>query len=171
MLRSSLVAILLAGLTWAGPAGEELVPSAEYVHPDAAGKLKVAGNVAVLMTGNDRFVNRVLEDLLAVDLMKQDLKVVYPTEANLGRSREPITKDPVEFARGTGANLVITGSVVTEPESDEQWRSTELSLASFSLVDIPMNKTLVWVLYEPEKPVTSSRLARSFVRKMIDSLK
>ncbi len=62
-------------------AAATLEPAAEFVHTDAAGKFNVLGQVAVVIAGDDQFVSHIMEDVLAVNLLSQDIKGGLP-EAN-----------------------------------------------------------------------------------------
>ena len=161
--------------------GDDLAATV-VVHEDAAGKLDMLGSVAVVMSGNDPFINRIMEDVLAIRLMDRGIKVAYPDETHFARWREAV-KDPMVVARSSGANVLLTGMLVTEwPGGDGSRaggehcrghglsRSMRLSLASLSLIDIPHDKYLVCALYEPESPVTSTRIAREFINTLVKSL-
>ncbi len=157
--------------------GDDLVATV-VVHEDAVGKLDMLGSVAVVMSGNDPFINRIMEDVLAIRLMDRGIKVAYPDETHFARWREAV-KDPMAVARSSGANVLLTGMLVTEwsngPGAEHcrghgLSRSMRLSLASLSLIDIPHDKYLVWALYEPESPVTSTRIAREFINTLVESL-
>lgn len=167
--------VLTLSLGSVGFAAEDEIPSTKYVHEDAAGKLEIIGKAAVVLTGSDHFVNRIMEDVIAISLLDKGIKVAYPKEAHLGKPREELKGDPVELARAAGANVLITGTVVTEPPTETQYgrfvRSLRVSFASLSLVDVPMDKTLIWILYEPESGVTATKVARAFVQTLVESLK
>ena len=161
-------------LTLAGAAsllsGAEGVPATTYVHEDAAGKLDILGEVAVVMTGTDPFINRIMEDILAIELLSRGISIAYPEEADFGKPRQR-DDDPMAVARAVGADALVTGMVVTEPPGDWQFRTVRVSIASLSLVDVPMDKTLIWSLYEPEEAVTATRIAREFAGCLVDNLK
>lgn len=158
-------------------AGAALVPAADFVHEDAAGKLKVIGQAAVVITGDDQFVSRIMEDVLTVVLLAKGVKVAYPEEASFGKWRKDAAADPMQIARKAGANVLVTGTVITEPVYAEYkvghaaYRSLKVSLASLSLIDVPQEKTLVWALYEPEEATTISKVARAFAGKLMEALK
>lgn len=163
--------VLTALAASSGLAKEEVIPATKYVHEDAAGKLDILGEVAVVITGNDPFINRIMEDVLAINLMSEGLKIAYPDETNFGKPRRESGADPVQIAESVGANTLVTGMVVTEPPGEWQFRSIRVSIASLSVIDVPQDKSLLWVLYEPEQAVTSTRVARAFSKLMIESLK
>jgi len=150
--------------------GAEGVPATTYVDEDAAGKLDILGEVAVVMTGNDPFINRIMEDVLAVELLSRGIVVAYPEEADFGKPGRR-DDDPMAVARSVGAEALVTGMLVTEPPGDWQFRTVRVSIASLSLVDVPMDKTLIWSLYEPEEAVTATRIAREFAGCLVDNLK
>lgn len=167
MMRLIAAAFLLPVVLAAGG----LEPAVLHIHEDAAGKLDMLGEVAVVMTGNDRFINRIMEDVLAIKLMAAGIKVAYPEEAHFGKPREDIEVDPVAFARRVGANAVVTGTVITEPPGEWQFRTVKVSIASLSLLDVAEDKSLVWALYEPEVATTSSRVAAAFADELVSALK
>ncbi len=159
---SGLVSLVLA---------DKLEPSVEFVHEDAKGKLDMIGEVAIVMTGNDPFINRIMEDVLAISLMSSGVKIAYPDETHFGKPRPEQGTDPMQIAMSVGANVLVTGMAVTEPPGEWQFRTVKVSIASLSLIDVPQDKTLIWVLYEPEKATTSSKIARAFAKVMVESLK
>ncbi|MFO7674799.1 MAG: hypothetical protein R6X12_00565 [bacterium] len=172
MSRVLAVTVLLS-LASATPAAE-LEPATSFVHEDAAGRLAMLGKVAVVMAGDDHFVSRIIEDVLAISLMNRDIKVVYPAETHFGRPRDRVA-NPAAFARQQGADVLITGTVVTEPGDYDsrgfERRSLRVSIASLSLVDLPRDKVLVWALYEPEPAAGVSRVGGAFVNLLAKSLK
>lgn len=88
---------------WSGAAVADLAPTMIHVHDDAGCKFELIGAVAVVMTGTDRFVNRTVEDVLAIKPTEQDVKVIYPAEAYFGKLREDVGGAPVEFKRAESA--------------------------------------------------------------------
>ncbi|MEO0085579.1 MAG: hypothetical protein ABIK37_03000 [candidate division WOR-3 bacterium] len=173
-MRKSLIPILAAALCALSPAlmaKDDALAATVFVHEDAAGKLAIIGSVAIVISGTDQFISRIMEDALAVSLMQKGIKVAYPDEKDLGKARARPNDDPLRLARSVGANCLITGTLVTEPTSIDQFRPLRVSIASLSLVDVPMDKTLLWVLYEPEQPVTTTKIARAFTSTLQESLK
>ena len=162
--------------------GDDLAATV-VVHEDAAGKLDMLGPVAVVMSGNDPFINRIMEDVLAIRLMDRGVRVAYPDETHFARWRKA-PSDPMTVVRSSGANALLTGMLVTDRpggegpgiQGDEHCRcrglsrSMRLSLASLSLIDVPHDKYLVWALYEPETPATVTRVAREFVSTLVEGL-
>lgn len=154
--------------------GDTLNPSAVFVHSDARGKLPIIGNVAVVLTGVDRQTNRFLEDALALNLIAESVRVIYPSEKELGKIRsEP--PEPVEWAKKQGVNCLLTGTVVARcrhcAHGKSQCASEGVRAVSFSLVDVPEDKILLWALYEPKSAVALTELAWSFISLMKESLK
>jgi hypothetical protein len=97
--------------------------------------------------------------------------VAYPDENDFGKPRRERGADPLEVARSVGANTLVTGTVVTEPPGEWEYRTVRIAIASLSVVDVPQDKTLLWVLYEPEQAVTATAVARAFVDTMAAELK
>jgi len=170
MLAFLLVASVVAVLPAYAQGGTNLA-SVKYVHPDAAGKLKILGNVAIAISGNDRMVNRMMEWALAINLMNQGIKVVYPMTAKGMSPRFDDANDPVQFARTLGASAVITGMVLTEPPPEEKERTVLVSIAQLALSDIAYDKILLDVFYEPEKASPTLAIARDFAQVLGESLK
>lgn len=173
-VKNNLIPVLIAGLCALSPAfaaKDDALAATVFVHEDAAGKLAIIGSVAVVVSGTDPFISRIMEDALAVSLMQKGIKVAYPDEKDLGKSRSRPGDDPLRLARSVGANCLVIGTLVTEPTSIDQFRPLRVSIASLSLVDVPMDKTLLWVLYEPEQPVSTTKIARAFTSTLRESLK
>ena len=169
MLRITAVACCVAALGTPVLAKDE-IPVTKFVHEDAAGKLDMIGEVAVVMTGDDLFINRIMEDVIAINLMAQGIKVAYPEETNFGKPRREHGADPSQVAVSVGATTLVTGTVVTEPPGEWQYRTVKVSIASLSVVDVPMDKTLIWVLYEPDEATTTTKIARAFTSMMVEEL-
>lgn len=166
--------ILLSALGLSVRAEQDSIkPMATFVHPDAAGKLPLIGSVAVVLSGVDRQTNQLLEDALAMLLLSESIKVVYPGEKEIGKERK-VPAEPMEFARKIGANCLVTGSVVARcgrcSRGKGHCTNEEVRALSLSLIDVPQDKVLLWALYEPEdkSPV---EICRSFVRFTLESLK
>lgn len=127
-------------------AGDTLKPSAVFVHPDAAGKLPITGNVAVVLTGVDQQTNRLLEGARALVLLAESVRVVYPAEKELGKVRsEP--PEPVKWAKKHGVNCLLTGTVVARcghcAHGKSQCAKEGVRAVSFSLLDVPEDKMLL----------------------------
>ena len=59
--------------------------------------------------------------------------------------------------RGPGATPPGgSGGGRTEPPGEWEYRTVRIAIASLSVVDVPQDKTLLWVLYEPEQAVTAT---------------
>jgi len=151
MLATGWLLVFLALPAIAGAEKAAGLTGTKYVHPDARGKLAILGNVAVVITGTDPFINRVMEDVLAISLMAQG-------------------DDPLKLARSVAANALITGTLVTEPPGESRWRSVRVSIAALALVDVPQDKTLLWGLYEPEVATTTTRIAQDFAAMVVKEL-
>uniref|UniRef100_A0A7C4CCV2 FlgO domain-containing protein n=1 Tax=candidate division WOR-3 bacterium TaxID=2052148 RepID=A0A7C4CCV2_UNCW3 len=171
LLPTAVLLICIGAVSPAIGAKDEALTATTFIHEDAAGKLAIIGSVAVIVSGTEPFISSIMEDALAVSLMLKGIKVAYPDEKNLGKTRTRPADDPLRLAKSVGANCLITGTLVTEPPSLEQFRPLRIAIASLSLIDVPMDKTLVWALYEPEQPVTTTKIARAFTQTLLESLK
>ncbi|MEN9978871.1 MAG: hypothetical protein ABIK38_00800 [candidate division WOR-3 bacterium] len=173
-LTIALVLLLFTALILAEEQKPALAPVASFVHPDAGGKLPILGTVAVVLSGIDPQANRLLEDALALNLLSESIRVVYPGEKELGRNRQS-PPEPVEFARKLGANSLITGNIIARcghcVRSKGSCSAEEMRAVSLALVDVPQDKVLVWALYEPESKTPVTAISQAFVRFMIESLK
>lgn len=162
--------ILTISMALAAAAVADL-PATKYVHEDAAGKLAMIGEVAVVLNGDDHFITRVVEDVITINLLGRGIRVAYPDENDFGKPRRERGADPLEVARSVGANTLVTGTVVTEPPGEFEYRTVRIAIASLSVVDVTEDKTLLWVLYEPEEPVTATAIARAFTATLAEELK
>ncbi len=176
MCRITITVAALLIFAGVGPAEEQkpaLAPVASFVHPDAAGKLPILGTVAVVLSGIDPQANRLLEDALALAVLSESIRVIYPGEKELGKNRQS-PPDPVEFARKLGANSLITGNIIGRcghcVRGKGSCSAEELRAVSLSLVDVPQDKVLVWALYEPESGTPVSAISQKFIQFMIASL-
>ncbi|MCL6465757.1 MAG: hypothetical protein K6T77_03240 [candidate division WOR-3 bacterium] len=167
------ITIFCFGFSLAG-SGDTLKPSAVFVHPDARGKLPIIGNVAVVLTGVDQQSTRLLEDALALLLLAESVKVIYPSEKDVGKIRGQLP-DPVEWAKKQGVNCLLTGTVVARcshcAHGKSRCANEGVRAVSFTLIDVPEDKILLWALYEPTDTVTPTDFARSFISLIKENLK
>lgn len=167
----SLATLILIGVA-AG--ADTLKPAAVFVHPDAPGKFEIIGDVAVVLDGVDRAAACLLEDALAIALLAESVRVVYPSEKELGQ-RRPVVAEPMRFAQQRKANCLVTGTVVARCGHCARGKggcaNEGIRAVSLSLVDLPQDKVLIWALYEPEKEAKPSAVARAFVELLKESLK
>ncbi len=170
-LIGAIVLCALGLFVWAKD--DSLASMAVFVHPDAGGKLPLIGSVAIVLAGVDKQTNQLLEDGLAMLLLSESIKVVYPGEREIGKERK-VLAEPIDFAKKIGANCLVTGSVVARcghcSRGKGHCTNNEIRALSLSLIDVPQDKVLVWALYEPDDkgPV---EICRSFVSFMLNSLK
>ncbi|GEM_PF-875876 len=168
------IALMLSnGMVYADEKSAELKPVTVFVHPDAEGKLRILGEVAVVLSGVDQRANRLLGDALAITLMSESVKVIYPAEKELGKERRDMA-EPMEFARKIGANCLVTGQVVARCGHCSRGKSScqneAVRAVSLALVDVPQDKILLWALYEPKENTSPAALARNFVDLLSNSL-
>ncbi|NPV13981.1 hypothetical protein HPY86_03500 [candidate division WOR-3 bacterium] len=167
------VIIICFGLSVASDV-DTLKPSAVFVHPDARGKLPIIGNVAVALTGVDQQSTRLLEDALALLLLAESVKVVYPSDKDVGKMRGQLP-DPVEWAKKQGVNCLLTGTVVARcshcAHGKSKCSNEAVRAVSFTLIDVPEDKMLLWALYEPTGTVSPTDFARSFISLIKENLK
>ncbi len=167
------VIILCFGLSIASET-DTLKPSAVFIHPDARGKLPIIGNVAVALSGVDEQSTRLLEDALALLLLAESVKVVYPSDKDVGKMRAQLP-EPIEWAKKQGVNCLLTGTVVARcthcAHGKSRCSNEGIRAVSFTLVDVPEDKMLLWALYEPTNTVTPTDFARSFIGLIKENLK
>ncbi len=147
------------------------------VSKEARAKLKAGQTVAIFLTGNDTLFTRIMEDALDIHLVNAGFEVVNreKLEKTVGEQVEKKRKEKAEgvainaldVGKAVNAALIVTGTVVVE--SDEQ-KALILKIGSFQLLDALAEKTLINVLFEPEKGQSFSGTAQEFVEIVKQSM-
>jgi len=147
------------------------------VSKDAKARLKAGQTVAIFLTGNDTLFTRIVEDAVDITLVNAGFDVVNreKLEKTVGEQVDKKRKDKaegvainaLEVGKAVNAAFIVTGTVIVE--SDEQ-KSLVLKMGSFQLVDVPGERTLIHVLFEPEKGRSLSETARGFVEIVKQSM-
>jgi len=137
---------------------------------EARGGLKAGRTVAIFLTGNDILFTTIVEDAIDIYLTNAGFDVVNRDrlEKTVGEhvdkkkkeKTEGVAINALEIGRAVNAAFIVTGAVVIE--SQEQ-KSLVVKIGSIQLVDVLTEKTLINVLFEPEKGQSVSETAREFV--------
>lgn len=139
------------------------------VSKEAKTKLKATQTTAIFLGGNDPLLTRIVEDALAIHLTNAGFSVINREmlEKSVG---EQIAKKKKESAEGAinaleigmavNSDSILTGTVIMESTEE---KLALVKLASFQLVDVSSGKTLISILFEPEKGKSSSDIAKGFV--------
>lgn len=170
----TILVVLSIGL----PAQEKRATSAIFaVSKDAKIKLKAGQTVAIFLNGNDTLFTRIVEDAVDIHLTNAGFNVVNreKLEKTVGEHIDKKRKEKpesaainaLEIGKSLSAHFIVTGTVVIE--SEEQ-KSLIVRIGSFQLVDVAGEKTLINVLFEPEKGKSLSETAKDFVEIVRQSM-
>ena len=138
------------------------------VSKEAKAKLKTARTIAIFLNGNDSLLTRIAEDTLGINLTNAGFTVINreTLEKAVGEQVAKKKKEKAEGAinaleigKAVNADSILTGTVVIE--STEQ--TLLVKIASFQLVAVSTEKTLVSILFEFEKGRSFSETAKGFV--------
>ncbi len=138
------------------------------VPKEAKTKLKTLRTIAIFLSGNDSLLTRIAEDTLGINLTNAGFTVINreTLEKAVGEQVAKKKKEKVEGAinaleigKAVNADSILTGTVVIE--STEQ--TLLVKIASFQLVAVSTEKTLVSILFEFEKGKSFSETAKGFV--------
>ena len=135
---------------------------------DTKVKLKSGGKYAIFLSGNDALFTRIMEDALSIHLTnagfavasRERLEKTVGDEMNKKRKEKAEGAiNALEIGKAVGADCIIIGTVIIE--IGEQ--STFVKIASFQLVAVENEKTLISHLLESEKGKLISDTAKEFV--------
>jgi len=147
------------------------------VSKEAKAKLNGKGTVAVFLSGNDALLTRIVEDALAIHLANAGFGVTNreKLEKSVGeeiakrrKEKEGGSVNALEIGKAVKADLVLTGTAIVE--SAEQ-KALLVRIASFQLLDVAREETLISVLSEPEKGQSFSQITRDFVDILKQNMK
>jgi hypothetical protein len=157
--------------------GQEKGGTSPIIAVSKEAKLKTTRTTAILLSGNDPLLTRVVEDVLAIHLTNAGFTVINREilEKSVG---EQVAKKKKEKAEGAinalevgtavNADSILTGTIVIE--SGEQ-RSLLTKVASFQLVDVASGKTIMSIVFEPEKGESFSKIGKGFVDVLKQAMK
>ena len=132
-------------------------------------KLKTGAKIAIFLNGNDVLLTRISEDALSIHLANAGFVPVNREKLEKIMGEHVIQKkkeksegaiNALEIGKAVSAESIIMGTIIME--ATEQ-TSLLVKIASFQLVDIASEKTLVNLLYESEKGQGISVLTEHFV--------
>lgn len=139
------------------------------VSEEAKTKLKTAQTVAIFLSGNDPLLTRIIEDALAIHLTNAGFTVTNreTLEKSVGeqiakkrKGKEGGAVNALEIGKAVSADSILTGTVIVK--SVEQ-KSLLVKIASFQLLDVAGEETLVRFLSESEKGKSFSEVTGEFV--------
>lgn len=147
------------------------------ISKEAGVQLKTHKTVAIFLTGNDTLLTRIVEDALAIHLTNAGLAVTNreQLEKSVGeeiakkrKEKEGGSVNALEIGKAVKADSIVTGTVIIE--SVEQ-KSLLVRIASFQLVDVAGEKTMIRFLSEPENGHSLSEITRQFVEILKQNMK
>lgn len=147
------------------------------ISEEAKTKLKTAQTIAIFLNGNDALLTRIVEDSLAIHLTNAGFAVTNreKLEKSVGeqiakkrKEKEAGSVNALEIGKAVNADFIITGTVIIE--SVEQ-KSLLVKIASFQLMDVAGEKTLIRFLSEAEKGMSFSGITKEFVDILKQNMK
>lgn len=125
-----------------------------FVSAGAVDKLRELNSIAILLQGNESLITTIVEDILAIDLGNADFSIVRRdtierwVSEELARRRNARDESAVtatEVGRAVNADLVLTGTIISAVGKDKAF---EVRIASFQVIDVKTDSTLIAVLYD-----------------------
>jgi hypothetical protein len=132
---------------------------------EAKAKIKTTAAVAIFLNGNDALLTGIMEDALNIRLSNMGFTVVSREKleksvgeqiAKMSKEKEGGAVNALEIGRAVNADLVLTGTVIVELAQD---RPLLVKVASFQLIEVINEKTLIGFLSEPEKGKSFSEMS------------
>jgi len=163
------IAIVSVGLSplllaQASAPGRPLVSIAQ----EAKAKIKTTAAVAIFLNGNDALLTGIMEDALSIHLSNMGFTVVNREKleksvgeqiAKMSKEKEGRAVSALEIGRAVNADFILTGTVIVELAQD---RPLLVKVASFQLIEVVSEKTLIGFLSEPEKGKSFSEMSGEF---------
>lgn len=147
------------------------------ISKEAGTKLKTPGIVALFLSGNDTLLTRIAEDALAIHLTNATFSVVNreKLEKSIGqqlaikrKAKEDESINALDIGKAVNASLILTGTVIVESVDE---KSLLVKIASFQLLDVAAEKTLISFLSEPEMGKSFSEITKDFVDVIKQNMK
>lgn len=132
-------------------------------------KLKTGAKIAIFLNGNDTLLTRISEDALSIHLTNAGFAPVSHEKLEKCVGEHVIQKkkektegaiNALEIGKAMSVESIVMGTIIVE--STEQ-KPLLVKIASFQLVDIASEKTLVNLLYESEKGESVSDITKDFI--------
>jgi len=131
-------------------------------------RLKTGSIVAIFLSGNDSLLTRIVEDSIAIQLTNTGFTVINreTLEKSIG---EQVSKkkeeaggavNALEIGKAVNAGCILTGTVIIESGGE---KLASVRTASFQLVDVPSEKSLISVVLESERGDSISELSKRFL--------
>jgi len=139
------------------------------VSQEAKTKLKTPGAVAIFLSGNDALLTKIAEDALAIHLTNAPFTVVNREKlektvaeqiAIKRKAKEDESINAIDIGKAVNASFILTGIVIVDSVEE---KSLLVKIASFQLLDVSGEKTLVSYLSEPDKGKRFSEITKDFV--------
>ena len=136
---------------------------------DVKAKLKTGAKIAIFLSGNEPILTRLIEDALSIYLTNAGFTPINREKLEKGIGEQVIQKrkekiegaiNALEVGKIVNSDSIITGTIIME--SGEQ-KSIVVKIASFQLVDVASEKTLLSFLSEPEKGKSLLEMVKGFV--------
>jgi len=146
------------------------------VSGDGKAMLKKARTALVVLSGNDSFLTRLLEDAVAIHLANSGLGVVSRVqverasadESSAGKgSKAESTPSIAELGRRLGADAIVIGTLLA---ALSEQRAVQVRLVTFEIADAQTGAPLVRVLLEFDGGKSIPSVAEGFV-KVINELR
>lgn len=160
-------------LAQAGAPGSALVS----ISQEAKAKIKPTAGVAIFLNGNDALLTGIMEDALSIHLSNMGFAVVNREKleksvgeqiARMSKEKESRAVNALEIGRAVNADFILTGTVIVEFAQD---RPLLVKVASFQLIEVVNEKTLIGFLSEPEKGKSFSEMSGEFTDLVRQSAK
>ena len=165
-----IITVICVGLSTLLPAQEKSGMSLLVaVSRDARPKLKNVQLIAIFLNGNDTLLTRIVEDALAIHLTNAGVPVINreKLEKSVGEQITKIRREDesgavnaLAIGKAVNADFILTGTTIVDFAQD---KPLLVKVASFQLVDVAGEKTVIAFLSEPEKGKSFSEISREFV--------
>lgn len=136
---------------------------------DAQAKKKTIKALAIFLTSADPLLTRLLEDGLAIELLKADMslksredleKVVAEQVARMKEAKTGGAVTALDIGRALNLDAVITGTLIMDATAPP---GVSVRIATFQLLDVATGKTLMSVLFEFDGGRSFATTAKAFV--------
>jgi hypothetical protein len=137
--------------------------------PDAKAKIKSGAKIAIILTGSDNVLTKLLEDAVGIQASNSGLDVFSREQVEFALAKRLTTKSEqgaenavgtLDIAKALGADLIVTGSAVVVVSESQP---VLVKAASLQVLDGASGKPLVQTLFDSKDGLRLTEVSRAFV--------
>lgn len=151
--------------------GQETLPNRPQiaVSTESKPKIKQGSKIAIILTGNDNVLTKLVEDSISIQLANAGFEIFSREQVELALAKRLTTKSEqgaesavgtLDLAKSLNAELVVTGGAVVVLQDTQP---VLIKAVSLQVLDGLTGKFLVQTLFESKDGLRLTEVARSFL--------